>query len=121
MVTVKVPLVVIGDPVTVNSDGIVSATDVTVPVPTGKSAVTSALKVGVTAAPVVGPANIVLADWVAKLKAKVPEVVIGDPATVKIDGAVRATLVTAVWNVASSLRKCVVPAEAPGSGTSPDA
>jgi len=62
-----------------------------------------------------------LDDWVVRLKAKVPEVVIGDPATVKIDGAVRATLVTAVWNVASSLRKCVVPAEAQDQGTFPDA
>ena len=42
--------------------------EVTVPVPDGRSAVTSARKVGVAATPVVGPAHTVLADCVARAK-----------------------------------------------------
>lgn len=44
----------------------VNVTEVTVPVPTGKSAVTSDLKVGLAALPVVGPARTVLAVCVPK-------------------------------------------------------
>ena len=50
--------------------------------------------VGIAAAPVDGPANTVLASSVASVTASVPAVVMGDPPTAKIDGIVRATLVT---------------------------
>jgi hypothetical protein len=53
-----------------------------------------ALKVGVAAAPVVGPANNVLADWVWSVTARVPLVVTGDPATDRKLGTVSATEVT---------------------------
>jgi hypothetical protein len=58
------------------------------------SAATSALNVGVAAEPVPGPAHTRLADWVARVAAKVPELVTGLPATEKIAGIVSATLVT---------------------------
>jgi hypothetical protein len=51
-------------------------------------------KVGAAADPVVGPAKIVLAVWVARLTASVPLVVIGEPVTLRKFGTVRATLVT---------------------------
>lgn len=50
--------------------------------------------VGAAADPDEGPANTVLADCVAKLTAKVPEDVIGDPATLRNDGTDIATEVT---------------------------
>ena len=60
--SVKVPAVVTGLPLTVNSPvESASPTDVTVPTPAGRSAVTRALNVGIAAAPVAGPANTVLA------------------------------------------------------------
>ena len=59
------------------------------------SATTRARNVGADALPVVGPAQIRLADCVARDSASVPEVVIGEPDTDRIeDGAERATLVT---------------------------
>jgi hypothetical protein len=61
----------------------------------GRSAGTIALKVGVAATPVVGPAQTKLAVCVAKEPVSVPEDVTGDPETVRIDeGSARATLVT---------------------------
>jgi hypothetical protein len=45
---------------------------VTVPVPAGRSAATSARNVGVAAAPVVGPANTKFAVWVNSVGVKVP-------------------------------------------------
>jgi hypothetical protein len=59
-----------------------------------KSAETIPRKVGVAAPPEVGPANTVLAVWVARVMVKVPAVVTGEPETVKIAGAARATDVT---------------------------
>ena len=49
---------------------------------------------GVAALPDVGPAHTAFADWVAKVPAKVPDVVTGDPDTEKMAGRVRATLET---------------------------
>ena len=89
-----VPEVVIGDPPTVISVGAVTAMLVTVPVPAGRSFVTKALKAGAAAAPVVGPAQTVLAVWVASVTVKVPLVVMGEPLTEKIPGIDKATLVT---------------------------
>jgi hypothetical protein len=43
-------------------------TEVTVPVPAGKSAATKERNVGVAATPDVGPANTRFADWVFKVK-----------------------------------------------------
>ena len=69
------------------------------------SAATSARNVGVAAAPVVGPENTVFAVWVARVSPSVPVVVTGEPLTLSIDGAVRATLLTvpvpgtAVWSI----------------------
>jgi hypothetical protein len=73
----------------------VKDTEVTVPVPAGKSAATNARNVGVAAPPDTGPANTVFAVWVSKLNANVPAVVIGEPETENsTPGTVRATLVT---------------------------
>jgi hypothetical protein len=60
----------------------------------GKSAVTNARKVGVAAPPEVAPENTVLAVSVASVTANVPLEVIGLPATDRMAGTVRATLVT---------------------------
>ena len=60
----------------------------------GISAPTSALNVGAEAAPVVGPAQTALADWVASVPVSVPEPVMGEPVTVNIAGRDRATLLT---------------------------
>jgi hypothetical protein len=53
-----------------------------------------ARNVGVAAAPLVGPANTVFADCVASDAVSVPDVVTGDPLTLKIAGIESATLVT---------------------------
>src|SRR5262245_58529895 len=90
----SVPLVVIGEPETENSAGTVWPTLVTVPVPAGRSAATSDLKVGVAAPPLVGPAKTVFALSVVKVTAKVPLVVTGEPATLKMLGMVSPTLLT---------------------------
>ena len=60
----------------------------------GKSASTSDRKLGAAALPIAGPAKIVFAFCVASDKDNVPLDVIGDPETVKKEGAVSATLVT---------------------------
>ncbi len=60
----------------------------------GKSAVTRLRKVGAAAAPVVGPAQMRFALCVARVSANAPEVVIGEPARLKMPGTVIATLVT---------------------------
>src|SRR6185312_16108769 len=61
----------------------------------GISAATSARKAGVAAAPVVGPANTVLADCVRNAPVNVPAVVTGLPLTEKtLAGNARATDVT---------------------------
>jgi hypothetical protein len=61
----------------------------------GRSAPTKARNVGVAAEPVVGPAQTWLADWVARVPVSVPDVVIGEPETVKmLDGNASPTLVT---------------------------
>lgn len=51
-------------------------------------------KVGAAAAPVVGPANSVLAVCVASVPVSVPDVVTGDPLTVINEGSDNPTLVT---------------------------
>ena len=54
-----------------------------------------ARNVGVAALPEVGPAQTVLAACVCRPSANIPELVTGDPLTLRMDaGAVRATLVT---------------------------
>jgi hypothetical protein len=58
------------------------------------SADASARKVGVAAAPEVGPAKTWFAVCVASENARVPLEVIGEPVTARIDGTVAATLVT---------------------------
>src|SRR5437016_2366913 len=60
----------------------------------GKSAATSARKVGTLAAPVVGPAHTVLAVSVAFVNVNVPVVVTGEPLTINSTGEASATLVT---------------------------
>ena len=70
---------------------------VTVPVPEGISAVTSARNVGVAELPVVGPASTVLAVCVTSVGASVPELVTGEPGTVELyrtPGIDKPTLVT---------------------------
>jgi hypothetical protein len=52
------------------------------PESTGSSAITNALKVGWAAAPLLGPAKIILAVCVFKVSVKVPEVVTGEPVIV---------------------------------------
>jgi hypothetical protein len=81
----NVPVVVTGDPLTVNCAGVVNATEVTVPVPAHvpsprqnveddapvpllKSATTSVLKVGAAGMPDVGPAKNVCAVCVFNVK-----------------------------------------------------
>lgn len=94
---VNVPVVVTAD------DGVedntvpspVNVTEVTVPTPAGRSAVTRDRNVGVAAPPLVGPAHIRFAVSVASVTANVPEEVTGDPATLKIAGMVSPTDVTA--------------------------
>jgi hypothetical protein len=65
-----------------------------VPERSGISAATKARNVGVAAPQLPGPAKTVFAVWVARVTAKVPEVVTGEPATLRKDGTVKATLVT---------------------------
>ena len=61
----------------------------------GRSAPTSDRNVGVAAAPVVGPAQTRLADWVASVPVRVPVLVTGLPDTARILlGNANATLVT---------------------------
>jgi hypothetical protein len=60
----------------------------------GKSASTILLNSGVPAEPLAGLAKTVLPVWLARLTAKVPEVVTGVPLTDNIDGTVIATDVT---------------------------
>jgi hypothetical protein len=92
---VSVPDVVTGEPDIVNTDvGNASATEVTVPVPAGKSADVNARNVGVAALPEAGPANTKFADSVFNVSPKVPLVVIGDPDTENIEGTVIPTEVT---------------------------
>ena len=63
-------------------------------VPAGRSVAANARNVGAEAAPVVGPAKTNAADCEASVADKVPLVVTGEPATVKIEGIVNATEVT---------------------------
>src|SRR5256885_11290329 len=60
----------------------------------GMSALTGARKAGAAAEPVDGPAKTRLELWLASAIASVPLVVMGEPVTVKIDGAESATLET---------------------------
>jgi len=60
----------------------------------GISAATRPRKVGTAAEPDVGPANTRFIDSTFKVNVKVPAVVTGEPETVNIDGADKATLVT---------------------------
>src|SRR5882762_2008762 len=99
MVSAIVPFVVIGDPPTLAERSAagtasVAATDVTVPMPAGRSAVTSERNVGTTAPPEVGPAKTRFGFCTAFVTASVPAMVIGDPPTVNSDGIERATDVT---------------------------
>src|ERR1700678_2206517 len=73
------------------------------------SATTRSLKVGVAEAPLAGPANTVLAASLTKDRARVPDVVTGLPETEKIEGAVKATLVTVPPELGSVLVIVVVP------------
>jgi hypothetical protein len=91
---VRVPDVVTGEPDTVYSAGKLRPTLVTLPTPPGRSVATKARNVGVAAPPLAGPAKTVLAVSVVRATARVPEVVIGEPATVKKLGTVIPTLVT---------------------------
>lgn len=59
----------------------------------GRSAATSARNVGAPVTPS-GAANTAFALCVARARVSVPVVVTGDPVTLKMDGAARATLVT---------------------------
>jgi hypothetical protein len=82
----------------------------------GISAATNARNVGAAALPVEGPAKTVFAVSVAKVPVNVPEVVTGEPLTVKIAGRESATLVTVPLPppqtpfVASQMRAAVPPA-----------
>lgn len=70
----------------------------------GRSASTWVRNVGATAAPVTGPASIVLANWVFSDAVMVPVVVTGDPLTPKIlEGMPSATLVTPVLDTTTPL------------------
>src|SRR5262245_16530378 len=60
----------------------------------GMSSATRVRKVGAAAPPEDGPAKTTLALWVARLTARVPLVVIGEPVTDRNPGTIRATLVT---------------------------
>ena len=60
----------------------------------GTSALTSARKVGVAAEPELGPASTIFALCVLSVSVIVPEVVIGEPLALMIDGGVIATDVT---------------------------
>lgn len=96
-VPVSVPVVVTGEPDTDMMDGSASATEVTVPVPygnAGMSAVVRARKVGVSAAPLLGPANKVFMFCVVSTPVSVPLLVTGEPDTDMIDGNASATEVT---------------------------
>jgi hypothetical protein len=95
--SVRVPLVLTGEPETVNSGEAARPTLVTVPDPApvvGMSTFASARKVGAAAAPEAGPAHTVFADSLAFTKVKVPLLVTGDPETVNSGGAAKPTLVT---------------------------
>ena len=65
-----------------------------VAMPAGKSVAASARNVGAAAAPVVGPAKINAADWVASDAVSVPAEVTGEFVTVKIEGIESPTVVT---------------------------
>jgi hypothetical protein len=96
-VPVSVPVVVTGEPDTDMMDGSASATEVTVPVPygsAGMSAVVRERKVGVAPAPLLGPANKVLTDWVVSVLVSVPLAVTGEPVTAMMEGMESATEVT---------------------------
>ena len=54
----------------------------------------NARKVGAAAAPLLGPANKVLTDWVVSVPVSVPLVVTGEPDTAKMEGSASATEVT---------------------------
>ena len=90
--TVNVPLVVIGEFVTVKPVGIERPTLVTYE-SAGMSAATRVRNVGVPAEPF-GAAKIVFAASLASVAVSVPLVVTGELETVKIDGIERPTLVT---------------------------
>lgn len=75
----------------------------------GKSAVTSERKVGAAFAPVVGPANTKFLAWFARVVVNVPEVVIGEPVTEKMDGMLRPTEVTVPPEIATATQVKLVP------------
>lgn len=60
----------------------------------GRSAFKRSLKVGEDAPPRAGPENMVLAVWVAKVPVRVPEVVMGEPVMLNIEGRDSETDVT---------------------------
>lgn len=96
-VPVSVPVVVTGEPDTDMMDGSDKATEVTEPVPygnAGMSAVVRERKVGVAPAPLLGPANKVLTDWVVSVLVSVPLDVTGEPVTSMMEGMESATEVT---------------------------
>ena len=71
-----------------------------------------------------GPARTVLADWFVKVSPSVPDVIIGEPDTVKSDGVVMATDVTvpvpalAMTNAVVAICVVLVPRVAVGRGGS---
>jgi hypothetical protein len=85
-----VPMVIVVG-VEVEADGLPKRVVVAIE---GKSASTIVLKVGAADAPEEGPAHTKLAPCVLSEKVSVPELVTGDPDTVKMDGADKPTDVT---------------------------
>ena len=82
------------------------------------SAVVNARKVGAAAAPLLGPANKVLTDWVVSVPVSVPLLVTGEPDTDIIDGKDKATEVTyesAGISAVPKARKVGAPAEPLGA------
>lgn len=100
--TVTVPVVVIGPPVAIPA----VPTDVTVPVPAGKSVATKVRKVGVAGTPAVGPAQTVCAVCVDNAKVR-EGVVVGV-----------ATAVVAIASIFPALKLVTVPAPLPDPVTS---
>ena len=90
---VREPELVIGETVTENSAGALNPTEVTYD-NAGISADTRDLNVGVVALPVAGPASTKLADSLANVAVKLPELVIGDTVTLNILGKLNPTLLT---------------------------
>ena len=75
----------------------------------GKSSVAKERKVGAAFAPEDGPANTKFLAWFARVVVNVPEVVIGEPLTEKMDGMVNPTEVTVPPEIATATQVKLVP------------